>query len=197
MVIDGGAFRAVMGHFASGVTVVTSLDGDRPAGITVSALASVSLDPPLVLVALDRRRSLVPVISAHGAYAVNILAGDQQALSDCFARSPIAAGGAAGGAAAGHPTDAAADRDAFCAAAWHPGVRGVPVIDGTIASLECVVVETIAVGDHVLFIGRVEALDHDRRDDASALVYFRRHYVRLERGPDFAAATPSSPTTEG
>ena len=183
MANDGGTLRAVMGHFASGVTVVTTLDGGRPAGITVSALASVSLDPPLVLVALDHRRSLVPLIEAHGAYAVNILGGDQQALSDCFAKAPAAA--------------AAADREHFCGAAWHPGVRGLPVIDGTIASLECVVVETIAVGDHVLFIGRVEALDQDHRDDASALVYFRRRYVRLERGPDFASATPSVPHAEG
>jgi flavin reductase (DIM6/NTAB) family NADH-FMN oxidoreductase RutF len=184
MGIDGGSFRAAMGHFATGVTVVTTLDGDRPAGITLSALASVSLDPPLVLVALDRRRTLVPAIRSIGAYAVNILAGDQQALSDCFARSAAAVA-------------AGADREAFCGADWHPGVRGVPVLAGTVASLECEVVEELSVGDHVLFVGRVVALGQARADDASALVYFRRRYVALERGPDVAAAVVSASTDPG
>ena len=83
--IGSDTFRRVMGHFVTGVTVVTALDGDRPFGITVNALSSVSLEPPLVMVALDRRRFLTPIVRAAGRYAVNILSEDQQALSDCFA----------------------------------------------------------------------------------------------------------------
>ena len=77
-------FRAVMGHFVTGMHVVTALDGDQPQGITVNALTSVSLEPPLVVVALDRRRFITPTVHASGRYAVSVLSEDQQALSDCF-----------------------------------------------------------------------------------------------------------------
>src|SRR6266545_4380794 len=105
--IQPEVFRRVMGHFVTGVTVVSALDGGQPFGITVNALSSVSLDPPLVMVALDRRRFLTPIVRAAGRYAVNILSEDQQALSDCFAGAPVEPG-----------------RDAFCGAAWHPGASG-------------------------------------------------------------------------
>src|ERR1044072_4443763 len=90
--IGSDTFRRVLGHFVTGVTVVTALDGDRPFGITVNALSSVSLEPPLVMVALDRRRFLTPIVRAAGRYAVNILSEDQQALSDCFAGAAGEAG---------------------------------------------------------------------------------------------------------
>jgi flavin reductase (DIM6/NTAB) family NADH-FMN oxidoreductase RutF len=156
-------FRTVMGHFVTGITVVTALDGDRPNGITVNALSSVSLDPPLVMVALDRRRFLTPIVRAAGRYAVNILSEDQQALSDCFAGAPVEPG-----------------RPDFCGAAWHPGATGLPLLDGAIATLECTVVETFSAGDHDLFIGEVDVLDNS---DAGALplLYYRRRYLRIER----------------
>src|SRR5204862_5807477 len=116
MEIEALRFREVMSRFATGVTVLTSYDGERPAGITVNALSSVSLDPPLVMVALDRRRFLTPIVRAAGRYAVNILSEDQQALSDCFAGAPVEPG-----------------RERFCGAAWHPGRTGLPLIDGAIA----------------------------------------------------------------
>jgi flavin reductase (DIM6/NTAB) family NADH-FMN oxidoreductase RutF len=112
-------FRKVMGHFVTGITVVTALDGDRPQGITVNALTSVSLEPPLVVVALDKRRFITPTVRASGRYAVNVLSEDQQALSDCFAGAPVTP-----------------DRDAFCAASWTAGPSGLPLIDGAIATLE-------------------------------------------------------------
>src|SRR5918911_4509348 len=85
-------FRKVMGHFVTGVSVVTALDGERPQGITVNALSSVSLEPPLVMVALDRRRFIAPTVRRAGRYAVNILAETQQALSDCFAGADVTPG---------------------------------------------------------------------------------------------------------
>lgn len=155
-------FRRVMGHFVTGVTVVSAFDQDRPFGITVNALSSVSLDPPLVMVALDRRRFLTPIVRAGGRYAVNILSEDQQAMSDCFAGAPVEPG-----------------RDAFCGAAWHRGATGLPLIDGAIATLECTVVETFSAGDHDLFIGRVDTLANEAQHPMP-LLYYRRRYLRIE-----------------
>jgi 3-hydroxy-9,10-secoandrosta-1,3,5(10)-triene-9,17-dione monooxygenase reductase component len=160
--IEPDVFRTVMGHFVTGVTVVTALDGDRPFGITVNALSSVSLEPPLVMVALDRRRFLTPIVRVAGKYAVNILSEDQQALSDCFAGAEVTPG-----------------RDRFCGAPWHAGPLGQPLIDGAIATLECTVVETFSAGDHDLFIGRVETLANER-DHPMPLLYYRRRYLRIE-----------------
>jgi flavin reductase (DIM6/NTAB) family NADH-FMN oxidoreductase RutF len=155
-------FREAMGHFATSVTVVTALDGDEPQGITVNAFAPVSLDPPLVMVALDRRRFIHPTIVAAGRYAVNILSEDQQALSDCFAHAPV------------KPS-----REEFCGAAWHHGPTGLPLLDGSIATLECTVVETSAAGDHDLFIARIDSIGQGR-DGVAPLLYFMRHYLRVE-----------------
>jgi len=157
------AFRQAMGHFATGVTVVTTLDEQRPHGITVSALSSVSLDPPLVLVALDRRRRIAPIVRARGRFAVNILGEDQQAISDCFAGAPVAP-----------------DREAFCGATWQPGSTGLPLLAGAIASLECTTVDVVSAGDHDLFIATVDALANDDRHPPP-LLYYRRRYLRIER----------------
>jgi flavin reductase (DIM6/NTAB) family NADH-FMN oxidoreductase RutF len=159
-------FRHVMGHFATGISVVTTFDGDRPQGITVNAFSSVSLEPALVMVALDRQRFITPMVRRAGRYAVSILGSDQQALSDRFAHAPVSPG-----------------REDFCGAAWHPGPTGLPLIDGSIATLECTVVETFSAGDHDLFIGRVDSLDQDREGEAP-LLYFRRHYLRIEHGAE-------------
>jgi 3-hydroxy-9,10-secoandrosta-1,3,5(10)-triene-9,17-dione monooxygenase reductase component len=161
--IESDVFRRVMGHFVTGVTVISALDGERPLGITVNALSSVSLDPPLVMVALDRRRFLTPVVRAAGRYAVNVLSEDQQALSDCFAGAAVVPG-----------------REAFCGAAWHPGPTGLPLLDGAIATLECTVVETFSAGDHDLFIGRVDGLGSEEQHPMP-LLYYRRRYLRIER----------------
>ena len=158
-------FRVVMGHFATGISVVTAFDADRPAGITVNAFSSVSLEPPLVMVALDRRRFITPMVREAGRYAVNVLGADQQGLSDCFAHAP---------ARPGEP-----DREAFCGAAWRPGPTGLPLIDGAIATLECTVVETFSAGDHDLFIGRVDSMAR-LREGVAPLLYFRRRYLHIE-----------------
>jgi 3-hydroxy-9,10-secoandrosta-1,3,5(10)-triene-9,17-dione monooxygenase reductase component len=156
-------FRKVMGHFVTGVSVVTTLDGERPQGITVNALSSVSLEPPLVLVALDRRRFITPAVRRAGRYAVNVLAESQQALSDCFAGAAVTPG-----------------RDLFCGAAWRAGTTGLPLLEGAIATLECTVVETFSAGDHDLFVGRVDALD-SYEQQPQPLLYYRRRYLRIER----------------
>jgi 3-hydroxy-9,10-secoandrosta-1,3,5(10)-triene-9,17-dione monooxygenase reductase component len=146
--------------------VVTTFDGDRPAGITVNAFSSGSLEPALVMVALDRGRFITPMVRSAGRYAVNVLGSDQQALSDCFAHAPVSPG-----------------REDFCGAAWHAGPAGLPLIDGSIATLECTVVQTFSAGDHDLFIGRVDSLQ-EGRDNVVPLLYYRRRYLRIEQGAD-------------
>jgi len=156
----------VMGRFATGISVVTTLDGEQPAGITVNALSSVSLEPALVMVALDRRRFITPMVRRFGRYAVNILGADQQLLSDCFAHAPVSPG-----------------REEFCGAAWHAGPTGLPLIDGAIETLACTTVETFSAGDHDLFIGRVDSMG-EHREGIAPLLYFRRRYLRVEQGSD-------------
>jgi flavin reductase (DIM6/NTAB) family NADH-FMN oxidoreductase RutF len=159
-----------MGQFPTGVTVVTALQGEVPQGITVNAISSVSLDPPLVAIALDRRRFIAPTLHGSRRYAVNVLAEGQEGLSDCFAGASVTP-----------------DRNAFCGAAWRPGTTGLPLLDGVIATLECAVVEIVSVGDHDLFIGRVDACSVDR-PEAQPLLYYRRHYFRVERAIPTAVA---------
>ena len=166
MEIDALRFREVMGRFATGVSVVTTFDGDRPQGITVNAFSSVSLDPALVMVALDRRRFITPMVRSAGRYAVNVLGADQQALSDCFAHAPVSPG-----------------RDLFCGAKWTAGPTGLPLIDGAIATVECTIIETFSAGDHDLFIGRVDSLQQNRAGVAP-LLYYRRRYLQVEEGVD-------------
>jgi 3-hydroxy-9,10-secoandrosta-1,3,5(10)-triene-9,17-dione monooxygenase reductase component len=160
---DSDLFRKVMGHFATGVTVVTTLDGDHPQGITVNALSSVSLDPPLVMVALDRRRFVTPTVRREGRFAVNILDEGRQALSDCFAGAPVSPG-----------------RDDFCGAAWQPGETGLPLLDGAIATLECTVVDTFHAGDHDLFVARVDAVTNPDHHPLP-LLYYRRQYLTIQQ----------------
>ena len=114
------------------------------------------------MVALDRRRYITPIVRAAARYAVNVLGADQQALSDCFAHAPVSPG-----------------REAFCGATWHAGPTGLPLIDGSIATLECTIVETFSAGDHDLFIGRVDSLQQDDAD-VVPLLYYRRRYLRLD-----------------
>jgi len=163
---DGDRFRQVMGRFVTGVSVVTTLSDGRPEGITVNALSPVSLQPPLVMIALDRRRFITPMVRELGRYAVNVLGEGQQGLSDCFAHAAVKPG-----------------REDFCGAAWHAGTTGLPLIDGSIATLECTVVETYPAGDHDMFIGRVDALDDGGAEAAEVgpLLYFRRRYLRIEQ----------------
>jgi 3-hydroxy-9,10-secoandrosta-1,3,5(10)-triene-9,17-dione monooxygenase reductase component len=169
-------FRTAMGQFATGVTVVTALADGQPQGITVNALSSVSLEPPLVIIALDKRRFIIPAIEASGRYAVNVLAEDQQWLSDCFAGANVTPG-----------------REAFCGATWRPGLTGLPLLAGAIASMECAVVDRLTTGDHHLYVGQVEALTLEDVD-APPLLYHRRRYLRIERSTSTTVAgKPESP----
>lgn len=157
--IDPATFRAVLGRFASGVTVVTMRDeAGHDHGMTVSAFCSVSLDPPLVLACIDRAASMFDALTVGGAYAINVLSDTQEPLSRRFA------------------TDM---DDRFEGVGYTRGPRGSPLLDDALAHLECRVEARVDAGDHVLVIGRVEFTQVSER--AGPLLYYRSGYARLER----------------
>lgn len=165
--IDADTYRAVLARFVTGITVVTTMDGAdggrQPFGTTVNAFNSVSLEPPLVLITIGQERSIHPVIARTGRFAINILAEDGQALSDCFAGAP-----------------SAIPREAFCGAAYHVSGNGQPFLDDALAWIGCDLERTVEAGDHTIYLGRVvELRASDRR--AWPLLYFGRQYLRIER----------------
>jgi len=155
-IVDSREFRNVMGRFATGVTIVTVKVGDERRGMTANAVTSLSLYPPMLLVCVDKSASMHPLFEVAEAFAVNILAADQQQMSDFFARHSDASG-----ALGGFP--------------YEDGVTGVPVMDGALAAVECHVAERYAGGDHTIVLGRVEAI-HNERPDADPLLFFGGQY---------------------
>ena len=167
--LDGGDvsaadFRDAIGHFATGVTVITSIDADgEPVGTTASAVTSLSLDPPLILVCFDRSSRTLESLVGHGAFAVNVLGARQQHLSANFARRGLAA--------------------AWDEVRHRRGRTGSPRIDGVIATLECTVEHRLEGGDHEIVVGRVREVE-TTADDASPLIYWRGRYLLPESVPE-------------
>ncbi len=148
---------------AAGSTARASSAGKtaRPVGLTVSAVTSVSAEPPILAVCLDRRSRTLPVIERAGRFAVNFLRGDRAALAERFA-SPVA--------------------DRFAGVRWTAGAVGVPIlVDDALAFAECRVAGTLAVGDHVVVLGRVVA-GAPAPPGSRPLMYFR-HAFSAWAGP--------------
>lgn len=157
MSLDQDAFRAVLGRFASGVTIVTVLGANgRDYGMTVSAFSSVSLEPPLVMVCIGEEASLEPMIAEATHYGVSILASDQEPLSRRFA----------------------AHGERFDGIGFTRGENGMALIDGALAFMECRIVARHRAGDHTIVVGEVEAASVE---DARPLLYYRGGYAQLER----------------
>ena len=157
-------FRRVLGHFATGVTILTTTDAEaRPTGLTVSAFCSVSLDPPQILVCVDHKSQSYPALRDGIAFAVNILGAEHESVSRRFATTRL---------------------DKFDGVAWSRGALGVPLIDGALAHLECRTVSRHVEGDHTILVGLVE----DARNGAGEpLLYYRGKYSRLAPAPGPAA----------
>ncbi|MFN0084203.1 MAG: flavin reductase family protein [Blastocatellia bacterium] len=154
--IDSQLFRRAMGHFASGVTVVTAMTAEgEPRGMTASAFSSVSLDPPLILVCVGRSSSFYEVITSTGFFAVNFLSAGQQAVSQRFA-SKI--------------------EDKFEGVETATGKTGAPLLAGSLAHIECSRFEILPGGDHIIVLGRVEHLDVF---GGEPLAYFAGKYREL------------------
>jgi len=159
MSLDSDQFRAVLGRFASGVTVITTHDADgRDHGMTVSAFSSLSLTPPLVLVCIDREASVHDALTSAEWVVVNILSAGQEALSRRFANLEA---------------DTRFDGVGFARAA-----HGAPVLDDVLAHLECRRRTTYREGDHSILVLEVESA---AALDARPLLYYRGGYAQLER----------------
>lgn len=157
MSIDPSAFRAVLGRYATGVTIVTTRGADRRlSGLTVNSFTSVSLEPPLVLFCLDRAAGSGPAFAASDCFAVNILAGDQATVSARFA-DPVAPRFVDDGTTV-----------------WE---TGAPILNDALAALDCRVHARHDGGDHVILVGRVLRAGVLR--DEPPLVYWRGGYRGL------------------
>lgn len=157
---DVKAFRQALGCFATGVTIVTTRgSGGEPVGLTVNSFNSVSLEPPLVLWSLAKTSRHLPHFTGNGHWAVHILAADQEALSNRFAR---------------------AGDDKFSGLAVHRGLGEAPLLDGCAARLQCQTYACHEGGDHVIFIGEVK---HFERSERAPLVFHSGAYAWALRKP--------------
>ena len=156
--ISPARFRNVLGRFCSGVTVVTASHDGRPAGMTCQSFMSLSLEPPLVAFAPALTSRSYPRIREAGRFAVNVLAADQVELARNFSRSGV---------------------DRFAGVRWCREFTGAPLLDGTVAHIECELVEEYGIGDHLLVVGRVVALSS--HPDATPLLFFGSSFAALSK----------------
>ena len=157
----GKEFRQALGSFATGVTVVTTRGEDHAYGMTANAFSSVSLDPPLVLVCVIAQSEGRELLERNGVFAVNILAADQEPLSNYFASR-----------------DRPRGREAFKQVPHRTEVTGAPVIEGALSYLDCRLHDTYEAGDHLIFIGEVVALGVN--PDAKPLLFAGGGYAFLQ-----------------
>lgn len=158
--VDPPQFRQLLGRFATGVTVLTTRkSGGEPVGMTASSVASVSLEPPLVLVSVDKSNDMHAAMEEATHFVLNILSSEQEALSRRFASS-----------------EAPADR--FKGVSYRENERGVAVLEGVIAHIECVKRSAVPGGDHTVFLGVVVG---GAATDRRPLLYYRGGYAGLSR----------------
>src|SRR5580704_11158287 len=154
--LDAGAFRQVIGRFMSGVVVITATHQGERRGMTVSAVASLSLDPPMIVTCLNAASSTQEVVRRAGAFAVNILAEDQEHLAGLFARPGA---------------------DPFLDLPYEPGITGAPILAGALAVLECQIVQEVRGGSHRVLLASVVRAS---AGEGSPLAYFRGRFGRIE-----------------
>lgn len=151
-------FREAIGHYASGITVITSQLEGEPLGFTCQSFYSVSMDPPLVSFSVMTRSLSYPKIRQAGRFAVNILSGDQVSISNQFARRGY---------------------DKWRSVEWQQSPLGNPVIAGSLHWLDCGIHAEHTAGDHLIVIGEVKALKLNEAASAQPLLYFKGQYHRL------------------
>lgn len=154
---DSAKFRQVLGHFPTGVTVITAMSQNGPVGLSVSSFTSVSLQPPQVLFCIGRESSSWVAIESAGRFCVNILSADQEDISRVFAsRTP----------------------DKFAELGWRRSSGGSPILDGVLAHIDCEIDRVVESGDHFIVIGSVT--DLGLHHEGGPLVYFRSGYGTFE-----------------
>lgn len=159
--LNSDAYRAAIRTLASGVSIITAGQDNEWAGMTVTSLTSLSIDPPAVLVSINRTSSIVPFLERYGHFAANILAADHEELANRFAGR----GGIQG-----------ASR--FLDGEWTASISGAPVLKGALAALECKFEEIIPRHSHFIVIGRV--LRAETRENADALLHWQGDYARIQ-----------------
>jgi flavin reductase len=152
--------RGLMARFATGVSVVAARHGPLLAGMTANAIASISIDPPLMMASIARRSETHGAIIGSHAFGVSVLAEDQQPLAECFAQ----------------PTTAIKLKG-FCGADWHEAETGSPILEGALAYFDCRLSERHDGGDHTIFLGEIVAAGY--REDAAPLLWYGSRYRRL------------------
>jgi flavin reductase (DIM6/NTAB) family NADH-FMN oxidoreductase RutF/DNA-binding FadR family transcriptional regulator len=157
---DPAVFREVISNFMSGVVVVTARHEDAIQGMTVSAISSLSLEPPMLVICLNRTARTQELVHLAGAFAVNILGEEQGHLADRFASKLD---------------------DRFAGVPHHPGLTGAPVLDGVLGVVESRVDETVTGGSHRVFLGRVV---HAEAGEGTPLAYYRGKFGRFELAQD-------------
>jgi 3-hydroxy-9,10-secoandrosta-1,3,5(10)-triene-9,17-dione monooxygenase reductase component len=154
---DPATMRTVLGHFATGIAVVTAMDGGAPVGLACNSFTSVSLEPPLVLFCAAKSSTTWPRIQATGKWAVNILGEDDEEVCRLFAEK---------------------DADRFAHMTFRPGQSGAPILDRTLAFVDCETDAEHDAGDHVIVVGRVLELGYQA--EGKPLLFYRGGYGRYE-----------------
>lgn len=155
-------FREALGHYASGITVITSLVDGEPIGFTCQSFYSVSMDPPLVSFSVKSSSYSYPKIRRAGRFAVNILSGEQIEISNQFARQGA---------------------DKWRGVDWQDSPLGNPVLAGSLHWLDCEIHAEHAAGDHLIVIGEVKAMDRQDVAATQPLLYFKGQYCKLAAAP--------------
>jgi flavin reductase (DIM6/NTAB) family NADH-FMN oxidoreductase RutF len=157
--VDGARFRQVLGHFPTGVTVITAITDAGPVGLAVGSFFSVSLDPPLVAFCAGRSSTSYPKIAEVGHFCVNVLADEQEDICRVFA---------------------AKGDDKFATIGWRPSpATGAPVINDVLAWIDCDIHAVHEAGDHYIVIGSVHELEVGH--EGGPLVFFRGGYGRYSQ----------------
>lgn len=156
--IEPSSFREALGHYASGITVITSHTDDEPIGFTCQSFYSVSMSPPLVSFSVMSSSASYPKIRQAGRFAVNILSGAQVSISNQFARRGT---------------------DKWHEVEWQQSPLGNPIIAGSLHWLDCEIHAEHVAGDHLIVIGEVKALNLQEATASQPLLYFKGQYCKL------------------
>lgn len=156
MTLDSAEFRRILGHWVTGVSVVTAQADEAPCGLTANAFCSVSLDPPLVLVCVDKTADSHDCIARAGAFCVNVLASDQERLARHFAETE--------------------STHKFNGIAFHTERTGAPVLDDALAWVDCQLRHSYEGGDHTIYVGEVVA---GNAHEGAPILYYRGGYGRF------------------
>jgi flavin reductase (DIM6/NTAB) family NADH-FMN oxidoreductase RutF len=163
--VSAAQFRGAMRHLAGGVSVITVGRGKDITGMTVTSVSSLSVDPPTLIVSINRESSSWPLLKRHGFFGVNILTADQLDIAERFTGK-----------------DGLKGADRFSGAEWITCASGVPLLAGALAAVDCEVEDIVERHSHAIVIGRV--LDMQISTRTAALVYWQGQYVAIDQNED-------------